>query len=69
MVDLTISGGFDGPIEHGFSNVIFAIPAIITASLKYMVSHPNFEVVSKRYSVNRYPGARDTDIYCDVLDI
>lgn len=27
MVDL--SDGFDGPIEHGFSNVVFVIPAII----------------------------------------
>lgn len=32
MVDLT-GGGPDGPIEHGFSNWVFILPAIITITL------------------------------------
>lgn len=37
MVDL--SGGQDGPIEHGFSNTVFIIPGIIfiTLSGKYKI--------------------------------
>jgi len=31
MVDL--SGGPDGPIEHGFSNTVFIIPAIVVIGL------------------------------------
>lgn len=31
MVDL--SGGQDGPIEHGFSNSVFIVPAIIFVTL------------------------------------
>lgn len=31
MVDL--SGGADGPIEHGFSNSVFIIPAIVVVGL------------------------------------
>ena len=31
MVDL--SDGFDGLIEHGFSNVVFVIPAVIVIGL------------------------------------
>lgn len=31
MVDL--SGGQDGPIEHGFSNSVFIIPGIIITGL------------------------------------
>lgn len=32
MVDLT-GGGKDGPIEHGFSNSVFILPAIIIIGL------------------------------------
>ncbi|XP_075749728.1 uncharacterized protein LOC119172334 [Rhipicephalus microplus] len=32
MVDLT-GGGPDGPIEHGFSNWVFILPAIIIVSM------------------------------------
>lgn len=32
MVDLT-GGGPEGPIEHGFNNWVFIVPAIITVTL------------------------------------
>jgi hypothetical protein len=36
MVDL--SGGPDGPIEHGFSNSVFIIPGIIILGLSGKVN-------------------------------
>lgn len=42
MVDL--GGGQDGPIEHGFSDSVFILPAVVVVSLSgiYLLYFPLF---------------------------
>ncbi|XP_016840467.1 uncharacterized protein LOC100119605 isoform X2 [Nasonia vitripennis] len=46
MVDL--SGGPEGPIEHGFSNGVFVIPAVIVISLSVFFGYKLYKSLSER---------------------
>lgn len=49
MVDL--SGGQDGPIEHGFSNSVFIIPGIIITGLagKFIILSIIYNISYSKY--------------------
>ncbi|KDR11411.1 hypothetical protein L798_14044 [Zootermopsis nevadensis] len=46
MVDL--SGGPDGPIEHGFSNSVFVIPGIIILGLSVFFGYKLYKSLKEK---------------------
>ena len=46
MVDL--SGGQDGPIEHGFSNSVFIVPAIIIITLSVFFGYKLYRSLTEK---------------------
>ncbi|XP_051157402.1 uncharacterized protein LOC127279214 isoform X2 [Leptopilina boulardi] len=46
MVDL--SGGSEGPLEHGFSNAVFIFPALIVVGLSVFFGYKLYKSLSER---------------------